>query len=147
MCDYKHVAIVKLLENYNKKNYGFALYDSEYDLIKDKSDYAQILAVVNPQRKTNRVLGSIEAIISVEEYGTNVSAEVVGIVDICNYITREAERKVKEENKKKRTVIQKEIQAEINKYNTIQYLEYLTQQHLENERLNELVTQYKELGE
>ena len=81
---FKNVAIVNLLDDYNKKDYGFALYDEEMALLKTE-DYGiklNQLVVVNARGKDNRVLGTIKDIITVEEYGKGVTAQVVGVVNM-----------------------------------------------------------------
>ena len=75
MTGFEYVAIVNLVEDYSKKDYGFALYEDEWNLIveKDPSKHP-VYVVVNARRKDNRVLGIVKELMTVEEYGKNVTA-------------------------------------------------------------------------
>ena len=52
MKGFKNVAIVNLLDDYNKKDYGFALYDNELGMIQAMAHYPAMV-VVNARGKDN----------------------------------------------------------------------------------------------
>jgi hypothetical protein len=86
------IAVVNLVEDYNKKDYGFALYED-----------AKIgdLVVTNP--RSSYSLGIIKNILNQEEYGSAVTKEVIGVVSMDTYNKRvvDRERAVKLEKEKK----------------------------------------------
>jgi len=144
MTGFNKVAIVNLLDDYNKKDYAFALYDSEWNTIKDAT--IPSLVVVNARGKDNRILGIVKEIMSSEEYGKGVTAQVVGVVDMNGYNARiEEENKAKEVAKKK-AAIEKELTEEINKRKTVEFYEEMANKYSDNPRLKELVEELKELG-
>lgn len=149
MTGFKQVAIVKLIEDYNKKDYGFALYKEEWDLI-TRQDYLHnpVYVVVNARSKDNKILGIVKELKTVEEYGkNNVTAQVVGVVNMDGYNARVKEENRQKEIAKKKANIEKELRAEIEKLNNIALYEKMANEHPENPRLTELVNELKELGE
>lgn len=98
MAKFKQVAIVNLVEDYGKKDYAFALYKEEWELITSK-DYMHnpVYVVVNARNRNNKILGVVKKLKSTEEYGKNVTAQVVGVVNMDAYNAR-----IKEENRQKR---------------------------------------------
>lgn len=88
VCDL--VAIVNLLEDHNKKDYGFALYKEEYELLRT-ANLNNTLVVVNARNKDRRVLGKVKVILPVSVYGKNPTAQVVGVVNMNAYMKREKE--------------------------------------------------------
>lgn len=88
VCDL--VAIVNLLEDQNKKDYGFALYKEEYELLRT-ANLDNTLVVVNARSKDRRILGRVKEILPVEEYGKNPTAQVVGVVNMDAYTKRKEE--------------------------------------------------------
>jgi hypothetical protein len=150
---YKHIAIVNLLEDCNKKDYAFALYDEDIDVLNSIQHNYPALAVVNASRKDNRILGIVKDIMSVEDYysidanrGRKITAEVVGFVNMDRYISREEEKVRLAELEKKKAAIEKEIEAEINKRKSVEYYEEMAKQYSDNPRLAELVMELKNLG-
>ncbi len=145
---FKNVAIVNLLDDYNKKDYGFALYDTELELLKTE-DYGlklNQLVVTNARGKDNRVLGMIRQIMTVEEYGKGVTAQVVGVVNMDGYIARvEEENRLKEITKKK-TEIEKALDAEIKKRKNAEYYERMAKEYSDNPYIVQLVDELKALG-
>ena len=146
MTGFNYVAIVNLVEDYSKKNYGFALYEDEKNLIveKDPSKHP-VYVVVNARRKDNRVLGVVKELMTVEEYGKNVTAQVIGVVNMDGYNTRIDEENRLKEIEKQKTSIEKELRSEIEKMNNIALYEKMAKEHPENPRLAELVNELKEL--
>jgi hypothetical protein len=141
MTGFNKVAIVNLLEDYNKKDYGFALYETEFKIL-----FPGDLVVVNARAKDNRVLGVVKGILSLDEYGKKVTAQVVGVVNMDAYNTRiEEENKVKEIVKKK-AAIEKELKEEISKIKTVEFYEEMANKYPNNIRLAELVSELKGLG-
>lgn len=148
MTGFEQVAIVNLVEDYSKKDYGFALYEDERNLIveKDPSKHP-VYVVVNTRGKDKRVLGIVKELMTVEEYGKNVTAQVVGVVNMDGYNARiDKENRLKEIAKQKAS-IEKELKSEIEKMNNIALYEKMAKEHPENPRLAELVNALKELGE
>lgn len=90
MTVYDLVAIVNLLEDKKQKDYGFALYKEEYELLRT-ANLENTLVVVNARRKDRRVLGNVKEILSLEEYGKNPTAQVVGVANIEAYTKRKEE--------------------------------------------------------
>lgn len=90
MTGYDLVAIVNLLEDCNKKDYGFALYKEEYELLRS-ANLENTLVVVNARSKDRRVLGKVKEILSLKEYGKRPTAQVVGVVNMDAYAKRKEE--------------------------------------------------------
>lgn len=147
---FNKVAIVNLLDDYSKKDYGFALYDSELEYMGDwqMSDIGSMV-VVNPRGKDNRVLGVIKNIVPVEEYvGKSVTAQVVGVVHMDGYNTRVAEEVRHEEIRKQRAKIEKEFKARLDKLKDAEYYARMAKEYADRDPgLVKLVEQLKELGE
>ena len=143
---FKNVAIVNLLDDYNKKDYGFALYDNELGMIQTMAHYPAMV-VVNARGKDNRILGIVKEIMPVEEYGKGVTAQVVGVVNMDGYIARVEEENRLKELAKKKAAIEKELEAEINKRKSVEYYEEMAKKYSDNPKLAELVAELKGLGE
>lgn len=92
MTGYDLVAIVNLLEDWNDKDYGFALYKEEYELLR-RANLDNTLVVVNARSKDRRILGRVKEILPVSVYGKNPTAQVVGVVNMNAYMKREKEEK------------------------------------------------------
>ena len=147
MTGFNKVAIVNLVDDYNKKDYGFALYDEDFDEIIEYDTKHPLYVIVNARGKDNRVLGIIKQIKTVKEYGKNVTAQVVGVVNMDGYNARIDEENRLKEIAKQKTSIEKELKSEIEKMNNIALYEKMAKEHPENPRLTELVNALKELGE
>ena len=150
---FKNVAIVNLLEDYNKKDYAFALYDEDFEVLCHMNCNGDALVVVNAKGKDNRVLGVIKNVLTIEDYysidanrGRKITAEVVGIVNMNGYIAREVEKVRLAELEKKKAVIERELEAEINKRKSVEYYEEMARQYSDNPKLAELVAELKSLG-
>lgn len=109
MTVYDLVAIVNLLEDHNRKDYGFALYKEEYELLR-KANLNNTLVVVNAKSKDRRVLGKVKVILPLSVYGKKPTAQVIGVVNM------EAYSKRKEEEERINRI--KEINGLINKNNS-----------------------------
>lgn len=151
MKDFKHVAMVKLLNDYSKKEYAFALYDAELEAISQSEN--EFLVVVNANSKNNRVLGTITDVYETEGFyaidkhkNINITAEIVGVVNMTGYVAREAEKQRQQELAKKKAAIEKELEAEINKRKSIEYYEAMAKEYSDNPKLAELVAELKQLG-
>ena len=149
---YKNIAIVNLLEDYNKKDYAFALYDEDFEVL-CHINCKDALVVVNANGKNNRLLGTVKDVFPIEDYyaidankGRKITAEVVGIVNMNGYIAREAEKVRLAELEKKKAAIEKELEAEINKRKSVEYYEEMAQKYADNPKLAELVAELKNLG-
>lgn len=147
MTGFNKVAIVNLVDDYNKKDYGFALYDEDFDEIIEYDTKHPLYVIVNARGKDNRVLGIIKQIKTVKEYGKNVTAQVVGVVNMNAYNARIDEENRQKEIAKQKASIEKELKSEIEKMNNIALYEKMAKEHPENPRLAELVNALKELGE
>lgn len=141
MTGFNRVAIVNLLEDYSKKDYAFALYETEWKVLQPGD-----LVVVNARGKDNRVLGTVKEVMTIDEYDKGVNAQVVAVVNMDAYNTRiEEENKAKEVAKKK-AAIEKELEEEINKRKTVEFYEEMANKYSDNPRLAELVAELKGLG-
>lgn len=152
MENFKNVAIVNLLEDYNKKDYAFALYDEDFKVLNSINNHPAMV-VVNASSKNNRLLGKVKNIMSVEEFYSieknkhiKITAEVVGVVNMDGYIAREDEKIRLAELEKKKIAIEKELEAEINKRKSVEYYEEMANKYADNPKLAELVAELKNLG-
>lgn len=102
MTGFNKVAIVNLVDDYNKKDYGFALYDEDMNEIVKYDTKHPLYVIVNARGKDNRVLGILKEVRSVEAYGKCVTAQVVGVVNMNAYNAR-----IDEENRQKEIAKQK----------------------------------------
>lgn len=141
MTGYKNIAVVNLLEDYNHKDYYFALFDEDYKGIVEGT-----LVVVNARGKDQRVLGRVKAVIPVEDYDKTVTAQVVAVVDETNYNAILDEEVRLKEIAKKKAAIEKELEEEIAKRKTLEFYERMAEEYSDNPRLAELVGELKELG-
>lgn len=91
MTGYDLIAIVNLLEDWNDKDYGFALYKEEYELLRT-ANLENTLVVVNTRSKDRRILGKVKEILPLEEYGKNPTAQVVGVANMDAYAKRKEEQ-------------------------------------------------------
>lgn len=146
MTGFSKVAIVNLVDDYNKKDYGFALYDEDINEIIKYDTNHPLYLIVNARGKDNRVLGILKEIKTVEEYGKGVTAQVVGVVNMNAYNARIDEENRQKEIAKQKASIEKELKSEIEKMNNIALYEKMAKEHPENPRLAELVNALKELG-
>lgn len=147
MTGFSKVAIVNLVDDYNKKDYGFALYDEDMNEIVKYDTNHPLYVIVNARGKDNRVLGILKEVKSVEAYGKGVTAQVVGVVNMNAYNARIDEENRQKEIAKQKASIEKELKSEIEKMNNIALYEKMAKEHPENPRLAELVNALKELGE
>lgn len=142
MTGFERVAIVNLLDDYNKKDYGFALYEEDWKLLKGDGH----LVVVNARGKNNRILGTVKNIMSVEEYGKNVTAQVVGVVNMDRYDAEIAEENRLAEIAKKKAEIEKALDVEIKKRKDAEYYEKMAKEYSDNPLIVQLVEELKGLG-
>lgn len=147
---FKNVAIVNLLDDYNKKDYGFALYDEDMDLLtkswSDEENGFRNLVVTNARGKNNRVLGKVKLIMSAENYGKGVTAQVVGIVNMDAYNARVDEENRLKEIAKKKAEIEKALDEEIKKRKDAEYYEEMAKKYSDNPLIGQLVAELKGLG-
>lgn len=141
MTGFNRVAIVNLLEDYSKKDYAFALYDTEWKVLQPGD-----LVVVNVRGKDNRVLGTVKEMMSADEYGKGVNAQVVAVANMSAYNARIEEENKAREVAKKKAAIEKELEEEINKRKTVEFYEEMANKYSDNPRLAELVAELKGLG-
>lgn len=139
---FKNVVIVNLLDDYSKKDYGFALYDEDLKLITRDNQ----LVVTNARGKDNRVLGTVKQIMTIEEYGKGVTAQVVGVVNMDSYIARVEEENRLKEIAKKKAEIEKALDAEIKKRKDAEYYEEMAKKYSDNPLIGQLVAELKGLG-
>jgi hypothetical protein len=144
---YKYVAFVNLVEDYNKKDYAFALYENDYHIIQlVEAVQSPAMVVVNARSKNNRMLAIVKKVVPIEEYvGTKITAEVVGVVNMNDYVRREAEKVRVAELAKKRAAIEAELEKEINKRKSVEYYEEMARKYSDNPRLAELVGELRGL--
>ena len=147
MTGFSKVAIVNLVDDYNQKDYGFALYDEDINEIVKYDTNHPLYLIVNARGKDNRVLGILKEIKTVEEYGKGVTAQVIGVANMNAYNARIDKENRQKEIAKQKASIEKELKSEIDKMNNIALYEKMAKEHPENPRLTELVNALKELGE
>ena len=140
---FQNVAIVNLLEDYNKKDYAFALFNEDLNVICEiERENSPAMVVVNARGKNNRQLAIIKNIIPVNVYnGTKITAEVVGVVNMNNYIAREMEKERQVELAKRKAAIEAELENEINKRKSVEYYKEMAKKYSDNPRLAELVSE------
>lgn len=145
---YKYVAFVNLVEDYNKKDYAFALHENDYRLIQfSEAVQSPAMVVVNARGKDNRQLATVKRVVPIEEYfGTKITAEIVGVVNMNDYVRREADKARKAELAKKKAAIEAELEKEINKRKSVEYYEEMARKYDDNPRLIELVNELRSLG-
>lgn len=145
---FKNVAIVNLLDDYNKKDYGFALYDEDMDLLAKTWNGEEFrgLVVTNARGKDNRVLGKVKMIMSTEDYGKGVTAQIVGVVNMDAYNVRIEEENRLKEIAKKKAEIEKALDAEIKKRKDAEYYEEMAKKYSDNPLIGQLVAELKGLG-
>lgn len=143
---FKYVAIVNLLEDYNKKDYFFALYETEFNEVCEQLNKGTGLVVVNPRGKDNRVLGVVKGVLSIEEYGKSVTAQVIGTVNMDAYNARVDEENRVKEIAKKKAEIQRALDVEIEKRKNAEYYERMAKEYSDNPYIVQLVKELKELG-
>lgn len=143
---YSKIAIVNLLEDYNKKDYAFALYDSEYRILSTIQSIP--LVIVNPRCKDNRVIGILKKVIEAKDYkGTKITAEVVAVVDMDSYNQRIIERERAAALEKEKKTIEKELNEEIKKEYSLDFYERMVKQYTDNSKIRELVERLKTINE
>ena len=104
------------------------------------------MVVVNARGKDNRVLGTVKQVMTAEEYGKCVTAQVVGVVNMDAYNARvEEENRLKEITKKK-AEIEKALDAEIKKRKDSEYYERMAKEYSDNPLIVQLVEELKGLG-
>lgn len=152
MKDFNKVAIVNYNANYMGQDYAVALYDDEAELIGWNNLVYTPPVVVNYSKMKDRiVVAYVVNVISTEDYNKRydgeIIGEVVGVVNMDGYNRRIAEEKRLRELPKKKAVIVKEFEQEINKYKTVTYYEDMAKKYPNNSRLQDLVNKLLELGE
>lgn len=151
---FEQVAIVNLIEDYNKKDYAFALYKEEWELL-NKEDIRNNKAyvVVNAGGKDRKVLGIVKELRPVEKYNKPVTAQVVGVVNMDAYNERVAEENRLNEIKEKRNSIlerfekqiKKEFKNGVNKFGLSEYCSFVAKQYQDNTEMDNLVKEIAEL--
>lgn len=140
---FNRVAIVNLLDDCSKKDYGFALYESEWKKLQGPGE----LVVVNARGKDNRVLAVMKNVLSVEEYGKGVTAQIVGVVNMEGFDEREKAIQAKADLDKKRKKIEEKLRVKIEKLKDAEFYERMAQEYAAKDpELSELVSQLKKLG-
>lgn len=138
---FKYIAIVNLLDDCNKRDYAFALYDTEFIGL-NVGD----LVVTNPRNKNNRILGIVKHIKTVDEYCNGVTAQVVGVVNMNGYTARVEESKRQKERQEKRDAIEAELDRRISELRDIEFYERMANEYrYKYPALKKLVEELKEL--
>lgn len=148
---FKKIAIVNLLEDANKKDYSFALYDDDYSLLIDENGEIKknLCVAVETRTKAYPVLGKLKEIkeIKMGDSTAHITAQVLGIVDLNSYENRKAELKRQAEIAQKKAAIEEELNKEILKRKSLEYYAKMAEEYSDNPKLQELVSALKELGE
>lgn len=103
--------------------------------------------IVNPRGKNNRIAGIVKEIMTVKQYGKEVTAQVVAVADMTAYNERTEKENQAKKIAKKKAAIKKELEAEINKLKNVEYYQEMAKKYSDNPRLAELVEELKSLGE
>ena len=138
MKDYKYVARVHLMEDTYKKDYYFALYPGDVERVcefKPSFEGKEIdaMVIVNAKGDDKRQIAFVKEVIPAIDYGKNVTAQVVGVVDMGSYYKRKHKESVVAEIEKQKAVIEAALQAEIAKRKTIEYYEKIAKEYPEIE--------------
>lgn len=152
--NYNYVAIVNMFNDSNpiKKNYAFALYNTEKDLLTKTETlellYDSPLVVTNSCGKNNRTLATVKEIIKVEDYtGCKITAQVVGVVNMNGYMERKAEEEREAELKRKKDDLTMKIQERVDKLNNLAYYERIADMFSDiDPGLSSLVAELKDLN-
>ena len=80
----------------------------EYELLRT-ANLENTLVVVNARRKDRRILGNVKEILSLEEYGKNPTAQVVGIANMEAYAKRKDEEERIDKIKRINRLIDKKL--------------------------------------
>ena len=154
MKNYNYVAFVTMFNDTNtiKKEYAFALYDTEKELLTKPETldlvYESPLVVVNSTSINNRALGIVKRIVNVEDYtGFKITAQVIGTVNMYGYLNRKSEEEKAAELKRKKEQLSKQIQARVEKLNNLAYYERIASQFADvDPGVVDLVSELKELN-
>ena len=76
---------------------------------KNTANLENTLVVVNARRKDRRILGNVKEILSLEEYGKNPTAQVVGIANMEAYAKRKDEEERIDKIKRINRLIDKKL--------------------------------------
>lgn len=143
---YDKIAIVNFLDDYNKKDYAFALYDDEFKLL--STIQSAPLVIVNPRSKENRVIGVLKKVIDAKDYkGIKITAEVIAVADMDSYNQRIIERERAVALEKEKKTIEKELNEEIKKEYSLDFYEKMVEQYPKNQRIKELVEKLKNISQ
>lgn len=138
------MAVVNLFEDYKSKDYGFALYDDDF-----YSAHVGDYVIVNPLNKPT--VGVIKHILTITEYGKNVTKEVMGICDTYNYQQRVAKREFETQQKRRKNTLLKSINERINiqkDMNNYEFYNFIAEKYGEKDtELLALVKELNSLGE
>jgi len=136
MNDNFKIAVVQIKDDYNKKDYGFALYDD-----------ANVGDLVLTNANNSHTLGVIKAILTQEEYKGNVTKEVLTVIDISTYTSRVEERERIKNLEKEKVSLQKELDNRISKLKDLEYYERMAKElETKDPSLTELANRLKELS-
>lgn len=140
MLKFNYVAIVNLLEDYNQKDYNFALYDEDY-----REDMEDLLVVVNARGKNERTLGRIKRVVPAIESNKSITAQVVAVIDETAYKARLEKEERLAIIAKKKEAIERELAEEISKKKTIEFYKKAAEEYSDNPKLAELVNELEAL--
>lgn len=136
---YNFIAIVNLLEDCGRNDYGFALYDTECSV------NAGDLVVVNPRNEERRAIGEVKNIVTAAEYGKDVTSQVVGTINMNGYKARLEKAKKVDELQKAKKRLEDELDKEINKRKSIEYYEEMVDKYSDNKGLKTMLENLKNL--
>lgn len=144
--NYEYVARVQLMEDAYKRDYYFALYPGDVEKVSEYKPGEEIdtMVIVNARGESKRQIAFVKEIISAAEYGKDVTAQVVGVVNMHPYYHRKHTESVVAAIEKQRAVIEAALQAEIAKRKTIEYYEKIAKEYPE---IGDMVKDLKALEE
>lgn len=148
MKKFDKLAVVTFMNDNYDREYAFAIYDEELELINSSNT----LLVVNPCETDNRVLAKLSYITTLEEFyadkkNTNIkiTAQVVGVVNMEAFTRREEEERRRIELAKKKALVVKQLEDEINKIKSLEYYEEVAERYADNKVISDLVNLLKDL--
>lgn len=130
------IAVVNLVNDCNKKDYGYALFENA-----QVGDWVVVNSLGAAQ------LGAVVRIVDKSDFTTIITKEVIGVVSMDTYNQRVQERERLAKIEKEKKAIQKELDTRIARVKDLEYYEKYSQALAETDPgLTALVKRFKELS-
>lgn len=140
---FEYVAVVNLLEDCSGKEHHYALYPND----KNKLDNSlgNCLVVVDHSTKNKFLLGRVQRVVTAESCRVNVTAQVVGVIDLNEYDSRIEKTEQIKQLKKNMAELEKKLDKVVKAADKVKMYEKLVEEYKENEEIKELVEAYKNM--